>query len=127
MFTIHKPSSIPVPASTFAHAVTVEGATRWLLISGQTGAYPREDLIGDSSEQIQECFQRIFTILADANMEKTNIVKINVFLTRPEDVALYREIRDKSMDGHITASTMLIVSGLADPGWFVEIEAIAAA
>ncbi len=127
MFTIHNPTNMPEPASAYAQGVTVEGATRWLHISGQVGYYPREDLIGDSRVQMEECWKRIFSVLEDAKMKRSNIVKITVFLTRPEDVALFRDVRDELLEGHLCASTLLIVSGLADPSWLVEIEATAAA
>lgn len=123
----HNPSDIPDPVSNFAHGVSTEGTTRRLHISGQVGALPREKLIGTSAEQMEECWRRIFSILKDAGMNKDNLVKITGFLTRPEDVDLYREIRDKHLEGHLPASTLLIVAGFADPKWQVEIEALAVA
>jgi len=127
MFTIHNPKSIAAPASTYAQGVTVEGASRWLVASGQVGSLPDGSLAGNSRSQMQTCWDRIFAILDDAGMTKENIVKVTVFLTRPEDVGLYRDVRDANLDGHIAASTLLIISGLANPEWLVEIEAVAAA
>ena len=43
-----------------------------------------------------------------------------------EDVALYRDIRDRMLGGAEAASTLVVVAGLANPDWLVEIEAIAA-
>jgi len=126
MFDIHNPASIAPPSSAYAQGVTVEGATRWLIVSGQVGALPDGSLAGNSAAQMQTCWDRVFAVLEDAGMTKENIVKITVFLTRGEDVGLYREIRDANLEGHIAASTLLLVSGLADPDWLVEIEAIAA-
>lgn len=127
MFSTHNPSSIAPPASDYAHGICVEGATRWLTISGQVGALPDGSLAGNSRSQMQVCWDRIFAVLDDAGMSVENIVKVTVFLTRGEDVGLYREVRDENLNGHLAASTLLIVSGLADPSWLVEIEAIAAA
>jgi 2-iminobutanoate/2-iminopropanoate deaminase len=53
-------------------------------------------------------------------------VKVTSFLVRPEDVKLFREVRDRMLSGAAPASTMLIVAGLAHADWLVEIEAIAA-
>ena len=50
-----------------------------------------------------------------------------MFLTRSEDIGLYREVRDRMLAGATPASTLLVVAALADPGWLVEIEAVAAA
>lgn len=127
MFSIHTPATIAPPASDYAHGVCVEGAARWLTVFGQVGELPDGTLAGNSRAQMQTCWDRIFAVLADAGMGKENIVKVTVFLTRGEDVGLYREIRDRNLNGHIAASTLLIVSGLADPGWMVEIEVTAAA
>jgi 2-iminobutanoate/2-iminopropanoate deaminase len=127
MYSIHNPSTIAAPASDYAQAVCVEGASRWLAISGQIGITKNGDLAGNSRGQMEECWKRIFALLDDAGMDKSNLVKITVFLTRGEDVALYRDVRDKNLDGHVCASTLLIVSGLASPNLLVEIEAIAAA
>jgi enamine deaminase RidA (YjgF/YER057c/UK114 family) len=126
MLTIHNPTGVAKPSSAYAHGVKAEGAKTWLHVSGQVGTNPDGTLAGDSAAQMAMCWQRIFAILKDAGMDKTNIVKVSAFLTRPRDIGLYREARDKMLDGHLTASTLLIVAGLADPSWTVEIEAIAA-
>ena len=72
------------------------------------------------------CWDRIFAILADAGMDKTDIVKVVAYLTNQDEVGLYRGVRDQKLEGHIAASTLLVVAGLADPNWTVEIEVIAA-
>ena len=127
MFTTHNPKTIAAPASAYAQGLCVEGATRWLTISGQVGVRLDGTMAGDSEAQMEECWNRIFAVLDDARMSKLNIVKVTVFLTRAEDVILYRDVRDRNLEGHVAASTLLVVSGLADPDWLVEIEAIAAA
>ena len=75
-----------------------------------------------------ECaWRNIFTILESAGMTPQDLVKVIAYLTRPEDTGLYRQVRDRLLDGAAPASTLIIVSGLADPAWLVEIEATAAA
>lgn len=125
MLTIHNPDGVAQPSSAYAHGVKAEGAKTWLHVSGQVGTNPDGTLAGDSAAQMAMCWLRIFAILKDAGMDKNNIVKVSAFLTRPRDIGLYREARDRMLDGHLTASTLLIVAGLADPSWTVEIEAIA--
>ena len=98
-----------------------------LTVSGQTGSLPDGSLAGDSAAQMEECWRRIFEVLRSAGMDRTDIVKVTVFLTDPGDVGLYRDIRDRHLEGHEAASTLLIVSGLAAPEWTVEIEVVAAA
>ena len=127
MYTHHTPTTIAPPSSNYSHGVAAEGATRWLHLSGQIGLKPDGTLAGDTAAQMEECWTRIFAILADAGMSKENIVKVTAYLTRPEEVGLYREVRDRMLEGHRSASTLLVVAALAHPDWTVEIEAVAAA
>lgn len=127
MSNIHNPARIAPPSSAYAHGISVAAAKTWLHVSGQVGTHADGTLAGDSAAQMDVCWQRIFAILDDAGMSKKNIVKVTVFLTRPGDVGLYRQVRDRMLEGHLCASTLLVVAGLADPDWTVEIEAVAAA
>lgn len=126
-FQTHVPDSIGKPASRFAHGVSVEGATRWLHISGQVGRERDGSSSGDSRAQLRRCFDNIIAVLEDAGMGIPNLVKLTVFITDARDVGLFREIRDQMLGGHLCASTLLVVSALASPDWAVEIEAVAAA
>jgi enamine deaminase RidA (YjgF/YER057c/UK114 family) len=60
-------------------------------------------------------------------MEKGNLIKVTGVLTRSDDIGLFRQVRDRLMEGHEPASTLVIVAGSANPDWLVEIEAVAAA
>lgn len=126
MISRHSPDDVAPPSSAYTHGVRVSDAKTWMHLSGQVGTHPDGRLADGSAKQMEVCWQRIIAILKDADMNKESIVKVTVFLTKPEDVGLYREVRDRMLDGHICASTLLIVAGLADPNWTVEIEAIAA-
>ncbi len=127
MLVTHNPGTIAAPASAYAQGIEFRDATRWLHVSGQIGSLADGSLAGDSAAQMEECWRRIFEVLRSAGMDRTDIVKVTVFLTDAADIGLYREIRDRRMAGHEAASTLLIVSGLAAPEWTVEIEVVAAA
>jgi enamine deaminase RidA (YjgF/YER057c/UK114 family) len=60
-------------------------------------------------------------------MGPADIVKMTVFLTDAALIPAWREARAAAMEGHVSASTLLIVAGLADPRFQVEVEAEAAA
>ena len=126
MFTHHSPATISPPASAYSHGVAASANARWLYISGQIGLDREGKTIDGPQAQMDACWERIFAVLEDAGMNKENIVKVTAFLTDPAHVGLYREVRDKNMDGILSASTLLVVSALAHPDWVVEIEAIAA-
>jgi len=61
-------------------------------------------------------------------MTPANLVKITVFLTDPSLIGAYRSERDRFLGGATPpASTLLIVAGLADPRYMVEVEGEAVA
>ena len=77
--------------------------------------------------QLEQAFSNVFAVLRAAGMDKQHLVKLTVLLTRADEVGSYRTVRDRLLDGHIVASTLMVVAGLASPDFLVEIEAVAAA
>lgn len=126
MNTIHTPTGIAPPSSAYAHGIKSTETEEWMHVSGQVGTHPDGSLAGDTRAQMEVCWDKIFAILADGGMSKTDIVKVVAYVTNQDEVGLYREVRDEKLNGHIAASTLLVVAGLADPSWTVEIEVIAA-
>ena len=126
MLTRHRPDGIAPPFSRYLHGVEAPPGARWLHVSGQVGIDPAGKLAEGAEAQMELCWRNILTVLRSADMDAGNIVKVTAYLTRPQDTALYREVRDRMLDGAETASTLVIVSGLANPDWLVEIEAVAA-
>ncbi len=126
MRTTHSPETVAAPSSAYAHGVKVSNADTWLHISGQIGTDADGQLAGESEAQMEMCWERIMAVLEDADMTVEDIVKVTAYITDAADVALYREVRDRYLKGHLTASTLLVVSALAHPDWTVEIEAVAA-
>lgn len=126
MNRIHNPASITPPYGHYSHAIEVPPNARWLLISGQVGGAPDGSVPAGFSAQAENCWRNILAILAEAGMGIGDLVKITVFLTREADIAAYREVRDRIIGDVRPASTLAVVSRLAQPMWLVEIEAIAA-
>lgn len=126
MQKIIAPTEVAPPSSNYAQAVLVDGAGKWLHVSGQVGVTADGKIAGDCEAQMEECWRRIGHVLKEAGMAYGNIVKVTAFLTDSADVGLYRQVRDRMLGGHTAASTLLVVSALAHPDWKVEIEAVAA-
>lgn len=126
MLIKHCPDSIAPPFSRYLHGVEAGPGARWLHVSGQVGIDPAGNLGADAEAQMELCWRNIQAVLQSAGMSVHDIAKVTAYLTRAEDTALYRKVRDRMLDGAETASTLVIVSGLAHPDWLVEIEAVAA-
>lgn len=122
----YNPDTMPPPASRYSQIVEVPGGSRLIAISGQVGLHPDGTTLDDFEGQANQVFANIMAGLAAVDMGPADLVRINSYVTRAEDVGKLRAIRDKHMAGHQCTSTLVIVAGLAAPGWLVEIEAIAA-
>ena len=123
----HLAASIAPPFSAYSHAVEVPPGLRSLQVSGQVGVAPDGTLPESFTAQCEQAFHNLFAILEEAGMGLDDVVKLGVFLTRSGDVAGYRDVRDRLLEGRRPASTLLVVAGLANPRWLVEIELVAAA
>jgi len=115
----------PAPASAYAQAMEVPPGARLLHVSGQVGTRPDGTLAGDAAAQHAQAWANVLAVLAAAGMEAADIVEVLAIVTEPGDVPLYRAARDAALGRHLAASTLL-VSGLADPAWKVEIAVRAA-
>ncbi len=127
MLTRHNPGAVAPPFSRYSHGVEAPAGARWLHVSGQVGVAPDGTLADSPRGQIERAFANVLGVLEAAGMGPHDLVKVTVFLTRREDIADYREVRDRAFQGAEPASTLLLISGLARPEWVVEVEAVAAA
>ena len=123
----HNPPSIALPSSNYCHGVSVDSAKRWLHVSGQLGLHSDGSIGENPKIQMEQCWHNILAILHDAQMSKDNLVKITTYITSASLVPLYREVRDRKLNGLKCASTLVVVTALVDPNLVVEIEAVAAA
>jgi 2-iminobutanoate/2-iminopropanoate deaminase len=126
MLKEHAPATMAPAFSRYALGIEVTDAARWLHVSGQVGVAADGTLAEGAEAQMEQAWRNILTILASADMAAENLVKVTAFLTRREDLGAYRVARDRVLGTAKPASTLLYVSGLADPAWLVEIEAVAA-
>lgn len=126
MLTRYNPDTVAPPLSPYSHGVEVPAGARWLHVSGQVGIGPDGSLPDDPRGQIENAFQNLMNVVAAAGMGPHDLVKVNVFLIRREDLETLREVRRRHFQGAEPASTLLYVSGLARPEFVVEVEAVAA-
>lgn len=126
-------TSIPINASTapkaaggYSQALEVRDAKRLLFIGGQIpqsvdGAVPK-----DFRSQARLAWSNVFAQLAAAGMSVSNLVKVTTFLSSREYAIANREIRQEALGEHAPALTV-IIAGIFDENWLLEIEAVGAA
>ena len=111
----------------YAHGVEVPAGGRTLYVSGQVGVDAAGKLGAGFAEQCHQALDNVERVLAEADMSKTDIVKMCFFLTRPADMEELLSVRRARLDGVRPAVTTLFVAGLVHADWLVEIEVTAVA
>ena len=120
------PSTSFPPQAKYSHGVEIPPGARFLYVAGQVGMDQDGKTPEDFDSEADNAFANVVRVLADAGMEPTDIVKINTYMTRPEDIAAVGKARTKHFGDHAPAATLIYVAGLAAPIWHLEVEAVAA-
>jgi enamine deaminase RidA (YjgF/YER057c/UK114 family) len=123
-----KPINAPAaPASSrgYAQAMEVQGATRLLFISGQIPMAPDGTVPATFADQCRLVWTNIDHQLTAAGMTLDNLVKITTFLSSRAYAAENSAVREAVL-GSRTPALTVIITGIFDETWLVEIEAIAA-
>jgi len=117
--------SPPVEGS-YPQAVEVTAPSRWLYLSGQIPVAPDGSLAAEFTGQCDQVWDNIETQLAAAGMSLDNLVKVTTFLSDRSYALENREVRVRRLAARRQALTV-IITGIFDESWLVEIEAVAAA
>jgi enamine deaminase RidA (YjgF/YER057c/UK114 family) len=107
-------------------------AGRIIFIAGQTALDRDGNVVGrnDFAAQAEQVFHNLSIALQASRCTTANLVKLTVFLTDMDNLARYREARNRFF-ASVTppaapAVTLVEVSKLYGPDFLIEIEAIAA-
>ncbi|MBK1657359.1 RidA family protein [Paracraurococcus ruber] len=119
---LSNPPTVHTPGA-YSHAVLVTDPKRRLVLSGQVGTAPDGTIAAGGEAQIDQVLANLSAILAAHGMSSANLVKVTAFLTDPALIPAWRTKRGAWQGDHRPASTLLIVAGLADPRFVVEVEA----
>lgn len=117
--------SPPVKGS-YPQAVEVTGAGRWLFLSGQVPVGPDGAVASDFRGQCEQVWDNLEAQLRAAGMSLDNLVKVTTFLAGRDHALINRAVRLERLQGRQPALTV-IITGLFEEGWLVEVEAVAAA
>jgi len=119
-------ASAPQAAGGYSQAVEVSGAQRLLLISGQIPEHPTGVVPEGFPAQARLVWRNVLAQLSAAEMTVANLIKVTIFLSSRDFAAANREARQEFLGTHSPALTV-IITGIFDERWLLEIEAVAAA
>ncbi|TYT24889.1 RidA family protein [Luteimonas viscosa] len=110
----------------YAQASLVSGASRWLFVSGQVPEDPDGRIPDDYPSQYRLAWRNVETQLHAAGMTFDNLVKATIFLSDRALIAQSGGLR-QSILGDRSPALTIVIAGIYDSRWLLEIEAIAAA
>ena len=117
---------VPLSGPNYAHGALAAEAVNWLHLLGQVGVAPDGATEQGFEAQCRRAFENVRACLRDASMDLNHVVMLRIYLTRREDLAMLRQVRSETFGARRFPSTLVFVSGLVDPDWLVELEAVAA-
>jgi enamine deaminase RidA (YjgF/YER057c/UK114 family) len=126
MLKKHNPASTVKPFASYSQGVEVPPNARWLYVAGQVGVNPDGSIAKGSAAQVERAWANVLAVLESAGMGPEHLVRVNVYITRPEDVELNRASWAKVAKNGGPAITMVTVARLSHPDWVVEVEVVAA-
>lgn len=122
---INSPAA-PPPAGGYSQALEVADARRLLFVSGQVPEAVGGRVPEGFRAQAELVWANVCAQLRAADMTVGNLVKVTTFLSSREHAAENREVRHAVLGAHEPALTV-IVAGIFDERWLLEVEAVAAA
>ena len=115
----------PQPRGGYAQAVKLENFEKLLLVSGQI-PMTSDDVLAEGFEaQARQVWLNIDAQLKAAGMSKTDIVKVTTYLADRHHVMQNREIRNEYL-GSLSPAMTVVIAGIFDSAWFLEVEVVAA-
>lgn len=127
---IFSPATLPPPVG-YSHIAKVNKGTL-IYLAGQVSSDASGKLVGEGNfeAQAEQVFRNVKIAVEAAGGTMADIVKMNIYLVAEvsqDEVPKMRAVRDRYVNKEKPpASTLVVVSRLARPGWLIEIEAIAA-
>ncbi len=94
-----------------------------MLVSGTGPVWPDGSCPDDVGLQARRCFEIIRQALIECGTDLTDIVRTRMFVTEHAAAGPVGDVHGELFADIRPAATMVIVAGLLDPRWKVEIEA----
>jgi enamine deaminase RidA (YjgF/YER057c/UK114 family) len=121
------PRELHTPQS-YTHVVAATGS-RLVFVAGQAADDVDGNLVapGDLSGQANQAFANVGRALAAAGARPDQVTRITIYVVdhRPEYLPVISEARIAVFGDHKPADTLLGVQTLAEPGYLIEVDAIA--
>jgi 2-iminobutanoate/2-iminopropanoate deaminase len=122
-----QPQSLNDPRPRYSQGILTEGG-KLLFIAGQTASDKDGNVVGkgDIKAQTRQVFANIKAVLEAAGGSFDNLVMTTTYITDRKYREGYNEVRRGIYKADPPTSTLVIVSGLANEDYLIEIACVAA-
>lgn len=98
-----------------------------IYMRGQVGTDFAGQLVGrgDAAAQTEQAMQNVAQLLEECGASVRDIVKITIYLVDPRHREAVYQVVGRHLKGVFPVSTGVVVAGLAQPDWLMEIDVIA--
>jgi enamine deaminase RidA (YjgF/YER057c/UK114 family) len=107
------------PTVGFSRAVRVGDR---VIVAGTAPIWPDGAVDPDPGAQARRCLEIMLNALEEAGGRASDVVRTRMFITDAADGDRIGQAHGEIFSGIRPASTMVVVSGLLDPRWKVEME-----
>lgn len=94
-----------------------------MLVSGTGPIWPDGSCDEDAGAQARRCLDIILTALAEVGAGPGDVVRTRMYITDRNDVGVVGRVHGAAFGEVRPVTTIVVVTGFADPRWKVEIEA----
>jgi enamine deaminase RidA (YjgF/YER057c/UK114 family) len=113
----------------YSHAIAVSGSRKTIYIGGQNAIDDNDNIVGkgDIKIQTEQILENIEKILDKAGAKLENVVKFNIHILQgqnpQEGFGVFQQ--KWGSNPNLPTVTVLFVTGLGNPDWLLEIDAVA--
>lgn len=93
-----------------------------VVVAGTAPIWPDGNVDPDPGAQARRCLEIMLDALAEAGGRREDVVRTRMYLTDPADADAVGRAHGEVFSATRPAATMVVVSGLLDPRWKVEME-----
>lgn len=120
------PPALVTPKNPYSQLVSVAGPATVVTVSGQLGVDRDGRFADDFPGQVRRAIENLKAALSAAGMSLEDAMHLRHYLVAGQDIAVFNRERIALLGDLRPASTLIFVSGLANPDALYEVDAIAA-
>ena len=123
---IIQPKSLPDPRPRYSQGIQTSGG-KVLFIAGQTANDKNGKVVGKKNieKQAEQVFENLTAVLKAAGGSFKNLMMTTTYITDIRYREGYNKVRLKYYKNHQPTSTLVVVKGLANKDYMIEIAGIA--